>query len=81
MEAHETARDVARVIKRGGFGSIVAAFLEAASPLRVLGAQFAFVFDPLLGGRDRALLRFGQVLEDDEAFSVLLDDLKDEGYT
>ncbi len=79
MSRHDSVRDVARLIKRGGFGSIFAAVLEAGGPLRVLGAQAAFLFDPLFSGRSGALTKFGEILEDPEAFEDLIEVLKDEG--
>lgn len=78
MMANNSVQDVARFLKRGGFASIFATMLEAAQPLRVLGAQAAFIFDPLLGGDSGALTLFGEVLEDPEAFANLIDVLRNE---
>jgi hypothetical protein len=77
MSSRESVPEIARLLKRGGLGSIVAAMLEAASPLRVLGAQAAFIFDPLFSGHSKALTQFGEILEDPEAFEILISTLKD----
>jgi hypothetical protein len=72
-------QNVARSLKRGGLGPIIATLLEASRPLRVLGAQAAFIFDPLFGGDSGALMRFGEILEDPEAFADLIRVLREEG--
>jgi hypothetical protein len=79
MSKRDSVRDLARLLKRGGLGSIFAAVLEAGGPLRVLGAQAAFLFDPLFGGGEGALARFGEILEDPEAFRDLISVLREEG--
>jgi hypothetical protein len=66
-------------MKRGGFGSLVAAVLEAGGPLRVIGAQAAFLFNPLFSGRSGTLTTFGEILEDAEAYQDLIEALRDEG--
>ncbi|MGD8553753.1 MAG: hypothetical protein PVG02_08830, partial [Anaerolineales bacterium] len=78
MSERDSVHDVARLLKRGGLGSVFAAVLEAGGPLRVLGAQAAFMFDPLLGGDAGTLTRFGEILEDPEAFADLISVLRDE---
>lgn len=79
MSTHESVRDVARLMKRGGFGFVFATLLEAGGPLRVLGAQAAFLLDPLFSGRSGALTMLGEILEDAEAYELLVDELRDEG--
>lgn len=78
MSAYDSVHNVARLLKRGGLGTIVAAMLEAARPLHVLGAQAAFIIDPFFGGDEGALSQFGHVLEDPEAFADLISVLRDE---
>jgi hypothetical protein len=77
MSAHDSVQDLARLLKRGGLGSIFAAVLEAAKPLRVLGAQAAFIIGPIFGGDSGTLSKLGEVLEDPEAFAILVDELRD----
>jgi hypothetical protein len=77
MSSRDSVHEIARLLKRGGLGSIFAVMLEAAGPLRVLGAQAAFIFDPLFGGQSSALTQFGEILEDPEAFDILISTLKD----
>lgn len=75
---HDSVQDVAQLLKRGGLGWIVATALEAGGPLRMLGAQAAFMFDPLLSGESGVLTKFGEILEDPEAYSDLISILREE---
>ncbi len=79
MSTHDSVQDVVRLMKRGGFGSLFAAVLEAGGPLRVLGAQAAFFCDPLFSASSGTLTKLGEILEDPEAYKDLLEALKDEG--
>ena len=78
MSSRDSVPEIARLLKRGGLGSWFAALLEAGGPLRVLGAQAAFMFNPLLSGQSGVLTQFGEILEDPEAFADLISILRDE---
>jgi hypothetical protein len=67
-------QDLARKLRATGMGGILAVLLEAAGPLTVIGAQAAYLADPLFGGLD--LVELGRVLEDPQQVSELVDELR-----
>jgi hypothetical protein len=67
-------QDLARKLRATGMGGILAILLEAAGPLTVIGAQAAYLADPLFGGLD--LHELGRVLEDPQQVSELVDELR-----
>jgi hypothetical protein len=69
----------ARLITRyggTGLGSILAAFLEAAGPIALLGAQAVYALEPLLGA---GWTELGQALEDPERLGQLIEALRGGG--
>jgi hypothetical protein len=71
VNAEGTAPDrLARTLRRLGLGDFVATLLEAIGPLSILGAQAAYLGEPLLGGRRSALSDFARILESDELRST-----------
>jgi hypothetical protein len=53
-------------------GGIVAAFLDAGGPILPLGAQAAYLIDPIVGGPTGTWNEFGKILEDPDAVSELI---------
>jgi hypothetical protein len=67
-------QDLARKLRATGMGGILAVLLEAAGPLTVIGAQAAYLADPLFGALDLDAL--GRVLEDPQQVSDLVENLR-----
>lgn len=65
-------RRLARLIRRSGMGGIVAAFLDAGGPILPLGAQAAYLIDPIVGGPTGTWNELGKILEDPDAVSELI---------
>jgi len=56
----------------------IGVLLSAARPLAVLGAQAAYILEPLVGGRNGWLRDFAILLEDPHELDALLDRLHEE---
>ena len=67
-------QDLARKLRATGMGGMLAVLLEAAGPLSVIGAQVAYLAEPLFGGVE--LRALGRVLEDPEKTRRLIDGLR-----
>jgi hypothetical protein len=67
-------QDLVRKLRATGMGGLLAVLLEAAGPLTILGAQAAYLADPLLDGL--GLGELGRVLEDPQRVSELVDELR-----
>jgi hypothetical protein len=67
-------QDLGRKLRATGMGGILAVLLEAAGPLTVLGAQAAYIADPLFDGL--GLGELGRILEDPGQVSELVDELR-----
>ena len=59
-----------------GLGKMLAVFLDAASPVAILGAQAVYALEPLLGGGWADL---GDALEDPERLEELIEALRSGG--
>ncbi len=53
-------------------GGLVAAFLDAGGPILPLGAQAAYLINPIMGGHSGTWNEFGKILEDPDAVSELI---------
>jgi hypothetical protein len=73
-----TAR-VTRWLHRVGLNVPAAFLLEAAGPLLPLGAQAAFLLEPLFGTAENSLNDLAQILEDPDQVSSLVENLRSEG--
>ena len=71
---HDLTEDLARKLRRTGMGGVAAMLLEAAGPLTLIGAQAAYIVEPLFGGEE--LHDIGRVLEDPEKVRRLIDQLR-----
>lgn len=67
-------QDLARKLRATGMGGILAVLLEAAGPLSVIGAQAAYLAEPLFGALD--LGELGRVLEDPQQVNDLVEELR-----
>lgn len=67
-------QDLARKLRATGMGGMLAVLLEAAGPLSVIGAQVAYLAEPLFGGAE--LRALGRILEDPEQVRQLIDGLR-----
>jgi hypothetical protein len=67
-------QDLARKLRATGMGGMLAVLLEAAGPLSVIGAQVAYLVEPLIGGAE--LRALGRALEDPEQVRQLIDGLR-----
>jgi hypothetical protein len=71
---HDLTEDLARKLRRTGMGGVAAVLLEAAGPLALIGAQAAYIVEPLFGGEE--LHSIGRVLEDPKKVRLLIDQLR-----
>ena len=69
---------VARWLQRVGLNQPVAFILEAIGPLAFLGAQAAFLVEPLIGASDNPVGDFARLLEDPTQVSELVERLRAE---
>ncbi len=67
----ETSREFLQRLRASGLDEPLAMLLEALGPLALVGAQAAYLLEPLIGGRDGVLGEIGRMLEDPEAGSRL----------
>jgi hypothetical protein len=73
-EMFKMTQDLARKLRATGMGGILAVLLEAAGPLTMIGAQAAYLADPLFDGL--GLGELGRVLEDPQRVSELVGELR-----
>ncbi|HEY43793.1 MAG TPA: hypothetical protein G4O11_07410 [Anaerolineae bacterium] len=64
---------------RAGLNGPAAFLLEAVGPLLPLGAQVAFLLEPLFGRVENPFSDLAQLLEDPSQLSVLMENLRAEG--
>jgi hypothetical protein len=69
---------VARWLQRVGLNQPVAFILEAIGPLAFLGAQAAFLMEPLIGASDNPVGDLARLLEDPTQVSELVERLRTE---
>jgi hypothetical protein len=74
-----SADRVVRWLHRAGLNGPAAFLIEAAGPLLPLGAQVAFLLEPLLGTVDHPFGDLARLLEDPSRVSVLIENLRAEG--
>ncbi|MEA1976531.1 MAG: hypothetical protein U9N80_01370 [Chloroflexota bacterium] len=65
-------RRLARILRRYGLGGLAAAFLDAGGPILPLGAQAAYLLNPLMSGPSGTWNEFGKIMEDPDAVSELI---------
>jgi hypothetical protein len=70
---------VVRWLHRAGLNGPAAFLIEAAGPLVPLGAQVAFLLEPLLGAVERPVVDLARLLEDPSQVSILIENLRAEG--
>jgi hypothetical protein len=59
-----------------GLGNILAAILDAAGPIALIGAQAIYALDPLLSAKGSDWNELGQALEDPESLEELIKALR-----
>lgn len=69
---------VARWLQRVGLNQPAAFILEAIGPLAFLGAQAAFLVEPLIGASDNPVGDLARLLEDPTQVSELVERLRTE---
>jgi len=65
-------RRLAQILRRSGLGGLVAAFLDAGGPILQLGAQAAYLLNPLVSAPSGTWNEFGKIMEDPDAISDLI---------
>lgn len=65
-------RRLVRILRRSGLAGMAAAFLDAGGPILPLGAQAAYLINPIMGGPSGKWNDFGKILEDPDAISELI---------
>ena len=68
-------RQIARWLNNQGLQGVVAFLLEVGRPFSILGAQAAYIVEPLFGSRRGLFQDLGRFLEDPEQIDVLMDQL------
>jgi hypothetical protein len=68
-------RQIARWLKGQGLQGIAAFLLEVGRPFAVLGAQAAYIVEPLFGNRRGLFQDLAHILEDPEQIDALMDQL------
>jgi hypothetical protein len=71
-------RKIARWLNNQGLQGIAAFLLEVGKPFSVLGAQAAYIAEPLFGGRRKLFQDFARFLEDSEQIDTFMDQLNEE---
>ena len=69
---------IARWLNDQGLQGIAAFLLEVGRPFSVLGAQVAYIAEPLFGGQRKLFQDLAQFLEDPEQIDALIDQLNHE---
>lgn len=77
-QSKDSTERVARWLRRSGLEGVAAFILEAAGPLVVIGAQAAYLIEPLFGSPDSPLGDFARVMEDPGMTSALIEQLRQE---
>jgi hypothetical protein len=65
-------RKLVRILRRSGMAGMVAGFLDAGGPILPLGAQAAYLINPIVGGPSGTWNELGKILEDPNAVSELI---------
>ena len=71
-------KQIARWINNQGLQGIVAFLLEVGRPFSVLGAQVAYIAQPLFGRQGKLFQDLARFLEDPEQIDALMDQLTNE---
>ena len=80
MNRNDSSADrVIRWLHRAGLNGLAAFLLDAAGPLLPLGAQVAFLLEPLFGQAENPFSDFARRLEDPSQLSILMENLRAEG--
>lgn len=66
-------------LQRTGLHDFVADLLEAVGPLTYLGAQAAYLLEPMANGAENPIGNFARFLEDPERVSGFIASLREEG--
>lgn len=61
-----------RILQRTGLAWMVAGILDAGRPILPLGAQAAYMLNPILSSSTASWTEFGMILEDPDAVSKLI---------
>lgn len=78
-KSESASENVARWLRRTGLNGLVATVLEAVGPLTYLGAQVAFLVEPLFGGAEGHIHDFARLLEDPDQVADFVTRLRVEG--
>ncbi len=70
---HSPSEAMVERLRRSGLADFVAAILEAAAPLAFVGAQAAYLVEPVLGSRTAEVAR---ALEDPQQLAGLVERLR-----
>jgi len=68
-------RQIARWLNNQGLQGVAAFLLEVGRPFSVLGAQAAYIVEPLFGSRKGLFQDLARLLEDPEQIDALMDQL------
>jgi hypothetical protein len=66
-------------LHRAGLHGFVADLLEAMGPLTYLGAQAAYLLEPMASGAENPIGNFARFLEDPDRVSGFIANLREEG--
>lgn len=72
------SKRVARWLRQVGLEELAAVLLEAVGPFAFLGAQVAYLIEPLFGASNNPISDMAQLLEDPDAVSGLVERLRQE---
>lgn len=64
-------------IRERELGDFFASLLEGLGPLALVGAQIAYLFEPLGGGASGSIAHIGGILESPDELSVFIADLRE----
>jgi hypothetical protein len=80
MDVKESRSDrLSTWLHRTGLHGFVADLLEAMGPLTYLGAQAAYLLEPMANGVENPIGSFARFLEDPEQISGFIESLREEG--
>lgn len=77
-QSESSYEDILLWIQERELGGMVASLLEGMEPLSPVGAQIAFLLEPLTGGFGSNLARIGGILQDPAERRGFIDSLREE---
>jgi hypothetical protein len=61
-----------RILQRAGLAGVAAGFLDASRPILPLGAQAAYMLNPIFSASTASWTEIGKMLEDPDSISELI---------